>query len=87
MYQQPHVFEYRVKSARYNLGLFTVDAGLIHHLGRVSLSKEDGKTRVQWVSKFEMTWPLVKYIAAMALELDGARLFRGVLEYVKKESE
>jgi hypothetical protein len=87
VYQRPHVFEYRVKSARYNLGLFTLDAGIIHHLGRVSFSEKNGKTTVHWVSKFEMTWPLLKYITAMALELEGTRLFRGVLEYVKKESE
>ena len=87
VYQKPHIFEYRVKSARYKLGLFTLDAGIIHHLGRVSFTEKIGKTTVNWVSKFEMTWPLLKYITAIALELEGARLFRGVLEFVKKESE
>ena len=81
------MFEYRVKSARYNLGLFTMDAGVIHHLGRVSFSEEEGKTRVNWVSKFEMTWPLLKYITAKVLELEGTRLFTGVLKYVKGECE
>jgi hypothetical protein len=87
VYQKPHLFEYRVRSARYKLGLFTLDAGIIHHLGRVSFSEKDGKTTVRWVSKFEMTWPLLKYITAMALELEGSRLFMNVLEYVKRESE
>jgi hypothetical protein len=87
VYEKPHVFEYSVKSARYNLGLFTMDAGIIHHLGRVSFSEEEGKTRVNWISKFEMTWPLLKYITAKVLEIEGTRLFRGVLKYVKEECE
>jgi len=87
VYQKPHVFEYRVKFARYKLGFFTLDAGIIHLLGRVSFSEKDGKTTVHWVSKFEMTWPLLKYITAMALEFEGTRLFVNILEYVKKESE
>jgi len=87
VYQRPHVFEYRVKSARYKLGFFKLDAGIIHHLGRVSFSEKNGKTRVHWVSKFEMTWPLVKYVTEMALEFEASRLFMNILEYVKKESE
>jgi len=87
VYEKPHVFEYRVKSARYNLGFFTMDAGIIHHLGRVSFSEEEGRTRVNWVSKFEMTWPVAKFITAKVLELEGTRLFRNILEYVKRESE
>ena len=87
VYEKPNVFKYRVKSARYNLGLFTMDAGIIHHLGRLSFSEEKGRTTVRWVSKFEMTWPLVKYATAKVLELEGTRLFTGVLKYVKEECE
>jgi hypothetical protein len=87
VYQKPYVFEYKANSARYDFGLFTVDMGIIHHLGRISLSEENGKTTVQWVSKFEMTWPLVKNITSMVLKLEGTRLFMKILKYVKKESE
>jgi hypothetical protein len=87
VYEAPRIFEYRVKSARYNLGLFTLDAGVVHHLGRLTFSERDGKTTVHWVSKFEMTWPLVKYVTEMALEFEASRLFTSILEYVKKESE
>jgi hypothetical protein len=34
-----------------------------------------------------MTWPLVKYVTAKVLELEGTRLFTGVLKYVKEECE
>ena len=87
VYDKPRVFEYRVKSARYQLGLFTLDAGIVHHLGQLTFSERDGKTAVHWISKFEMTWPLVKYVTEKALEFEASRLFTSILQFVKQESE
>ena len=87
VYQKPHLFEYRATSARYNLGLFKLDVGINHHGGRLTFKETNGRTTVHWVSRFEMTWPLLKYITAVALEVEGTRLFTEVLEYVRRVCE
>jgi hypothetical protein len=87
LFERPRVFEYKVQSAHYNLGLFRVDTGIIHHGGRLTFKETNGRTTVRWVSRFEMTWPLLKYITAAALEIEGTRLFMNVLKHIKRESE
>ena len=87
MYQKPHVFEYLLESARYDFGFLTIDMGVNHHFGRLTFSEKGGKTTVNWVSKFEITWLLVRYPLALILKLEGSRLFMNILKFVKKEAE
>ena len=87
LFQRPHAFEYKLKSAHYNLGLFKLDVGINHHGGRLTFKETNGRTTVRWASKLEMTWPLLKYITAMALEVEGSRLFTEILKHVKRACE
>ena len=80
-FQPPYRFGYRVKMVRLNAPLvpLSVQFPFEHLHGQIRLSQEQGKTRIEWESRFRIPVPGGRLVEPVLRRL-GARAFETLLD-------
>jgi hypothetical protein len=77
-YDPPYLLEYRVvKSSPIPIN---------HKLGRVTLEKQGDRTRVNWISEFEVPFPIIGRIIEKTAGYKFGKEFSKLLKFIEKES-